>query len=171
MPRIINLKGRDADLALKQIEEKLSKDEPINELQLIYLPLYGSKSGKTVAELLKLALNLAPKVAKGDFELNKLQSLLVLLCGSIVSKEEISEIWEENKMKIEGNTAIEFLHERGIEQGIEQGVVLVAKKLILRNFDLSQISDLTGLSIERLHEIKAKLNHDLANLEIVGSTQ
>ena len=90
-PRIINLKGRDADVALQQIEEKLSKGEPINELQLIYLPLYGSKSGKTVAELLQAALKLTPRVAKEVHELNKLQSLLVLLCGSIVSRDEISK--------------------------------------------------------------------------------
>ena len=170
-PRIINLKGRDADLAIRQIEEKLSKGESINELQLIYLPLYGSKSGKTVAELLKLALKLAPRVAKEDFELNKLQSLLVLLCGSIVSKEEMSRILEDNRMKIEGNTALEILGEWRFEQGIEQGIMLVVKNLIMRNFDLSQISELTGLSMEKLREIKAEMNSDQANLEAVGSIQ
>ena len=171
-PRIINLRGRDADLALGQIEEKLSRGEPINELQLIYLPLYGSGSGKTVAELLKLAMKISTQVAKEAHELNKIQSLLVLLCGSIVKKDEMSKILEENKMKIEGNSALEILTEwateaglrRGMEQGIEQGLTLVAKKMILGKGDFSQISEITGLSMQRIYELEAELNNEHVGL-------
>ena len=166
-PRIINLKDRDADTALEQMEERLSKGEPINELQLIYLPLYGSKSGKTVAELLERAIRLAPEAAKEGHELNKLQSLQVLLCGSIVKKDEIYRILEENMIKIEGNAAIEALTEwgikkgieRGIEQGIEQGKVIVAQNMILGNIEINQVSTMTGLSLEKLDAIKAELGN------------
>ena len=153
-PRIINLKERDADAALERIEEKLAKGEPINELLLIYLPLYGSRSGRTVAELLKRALRLTPKVAKDGFELNKLQSLLVLLCGSIVKKEDMTKILEESQMKIEGNSVLEILTERGRTQGIEQ----IAQNMLLREDDPSRISEITGLSLERLREIEAGLD-------------
>ena len=196
-PRIINLKGRDADSALNQIEEKLSKGEPVNELQLIYLPLYSSKSGKTVAELLAQAMKLTPRVAKGVFELNKLQSLLVLLCGSIVKKEDMGKILEENMFKIQGNSFLEILkertleameqgHERGLEQGLEQGlekgleqglergleqgVANVAKKMIKRNDDFSLISELTGLSMQKLNELKAELNNVPSDFVASGRT-
>ena len=181
VPRIINLKGRDADTALEQIEEKLSKGEPINELQLIYLPLYGSKSGKTVAELLAQAMKLTPRVAKGVFELNKLQSLLVLLCGSIVKKEDMGKILEENMIKIRGNTALEILTEwaiedglrQGLEQGLEQGeikgIMNVAKKMIMRNDDFSQISEITGLSLQELNELKIEISNEQANMVAVKS--
>ena len=66
-------------------------------------------------------------------------------------------------MKIEGNTAIEYIHEQGVKH--------VAKNLILNNFDLSQISDLTGLSMEELREIGTELNHDKANLAAIGSAR
>ena len=183
-PRIINLKGRDADLALVQIEEKLQKGESVNELQLIYLPLYGSKSGKTVADLLAVALQLTQRVAKNKNERNKLHSLLILLCGSFIKKEDMIKILEENIMKIEGNTAIEVLHERGfeqgltqgleqgltqgLEQGLEQGIVLVAKNLILRNFNFSLISEITGLSIQRLNELIDE-NRDQEGIVAFGS--
>ncbi|MCL2014696.1 MAG: hypothetical protein FWG68_00435, partial [Defluviitaleaceae bacterium] len=44
-PIIICLKERDADEALQNLQAQLKKGEPINELELIYLPLYNSKSG------------------------------------------------------------------------------------------------------------------------------
>jgi len=54
-PKIINLKERDADKVLAEIDKKLQVGDynGINPLEIIYLPLYGSESGKTTAELLE----------------------------------------------------------------------------------------------------------------------
>ena len=108
---------------------------------------------------MKRALELTPMVARDGFELNKLQSLLVLLCGSIVKKDDMTKILEESQMKIEGNSVLEILTERGIEQG----VVRVAQNMILREDDLARISEITGLSLERLREIEAGLDSSHAS--------
>ena len=65
-PKIINLKERDADKTLVEIDRKLKAGENINELEIIYLPLYDSKGGKTTSELLDIAIKLTPKVVKDD---------------------------------------------------------------------------------------------------------
>ena len=39
--------------------------------------------------------------------------------------------------------------------------------MILRNDDLSQIAEITGLSLEKLYEIKAELSNDQMNLVAV----
>ena len=100
-PKIINLKNRDADKVLTEIEKKIQTGEHnnINALEIIYLPLYGSPSGKNTADLLDTVIKLAPKVAKDDkHKQNKIQDLLILLTGSFVSVEELNKILEENML-------------------------------------------------------------------------
>ena len=67
-PKIIYLKDRNADAVLAEIERKIKagEQEKINELEIIYLPLYGSLSGKTTPELLDAAIKLTPQVVKED---------------------------------------------------------------------------------------------------------
>ena len=54
--------------------------------------------------------------------------------------------------------------EQGRELGIMQGIVNVAKKMILRNDDFFQISEITGLSPQKLNELKAELNNEQTDL-------
>ena len=92
-PKIINLKDRDADKVLAEIERKIDagKHDSINALEVIYLPLYGSISKKTTKDLLDIAIKLTPKVVKNDKQKqNKMHDLLILLTGSFVSDEELS---------------------------------------------------------------------------------
>ena len=54
-PKIINLKDRDADKALAEIDRKLKagKHEEINELEIIYLPLYNSVSDNELNKIME----------------------------------------------------------------------------------------------------------------------
>jgi len=118
-PKIINLKERNADETLKTINGKLEAGEhdSINILELIYLPLYGSKSGKSAAELLDTAIKLTPQVAKDDKQKqNKLQDLLILLTSTFISDEERNKILEANMLRLEGNPAVKTLEDRGRNQ-------------------------------------------------------
>jgi hypothetical protein len=154
-PKIINLKERDADKELMEIERKLRTGEPVNELQLIYIPLYGSNSGKTTADLLDMALKLAPSVAKNDKEkYGKLQSLMILLNSTFVSEEELNLILEANYMVLEGNRAVKVLTDIGRKQGLEQTV----KNMLRRGRNIEEISEDTGLSIARITELQDELS-------------
>ena len=58
-------------------------------------------------------------------------------------------------MKIEGNSVLEILTERRIVQ--------IARNMILRDDDLPRISEITGLSLEKLREIEAGLDGSQAD--------
>ncbi|MCL2049535.1 MAG: hypothetical protein FWG87_12520 [Defluviitaleaceae bacterium] len=153
-PKIINLKERDADKELTDIHKKLQTGEKINELILLYLPLYGSKSGKTTAELLDTAIKLTPRVARDDTEkCNKLQSLMLLLNSTFLSDEELFKIMEANRMVLEDNRAVRVLADMGRRQGLEQAVV----NMLRRGRDIQEISEDTGVEISRIIELQSEL--------------
>ena len=176
-PKIINLKERDADKVLEEIEAKLKReesgesgesgeDESINELLLIYLPLHGSSSGKTTADLLDTAIKLTPRVTKGDEEKKaKIHSLMILLSSTFVTDDELNKILEENSMYLENNRAVRVLEERGMRKGFSQGMAQgmlrleqTAKNMLRGGLSLQQILEYTGLEYKRLLELQAELD-------------
>jgi len=155
-PKMINLKERDADKILFEIDKKIKAGERlnINELQLIYLPLYGSESGKTTAELLDTAIKLAPLLAKDDaVKQRKLQDLIILLTSTFVSDEELSKILEANMIRMEDNRAVRVLG----NLARKQREIEIAINMLRDGDDAPKISRITGLSIERINELQAEM--------------
>ena len=154
-PKIINLKERDADKVLEDIETTLKKGESINELLLIYLPLYGSSSGKTTSELLDTAIKLTVKATRDDeTKMEKIHSLVILLSSTFVADEEFNRILEENSMYLENNRAIRLLEKRGMTRGLEQA----AKNMLRRGRSVQEVLEDTGLEHKRLLELQAELD-------------
>jgi len=155
-PKIINLKDRDADKVLAVIDKKLKAGEQksINELEIIYLPLYGSKSGKTTPQLLDTVIKLVPKVIEDDKQKrNKLHDLLILLTGSFVTDTELNTILEANMRVLEDSPAVRVLEDRGRNQM----VVEIAQNMLEGGEDYSKISRFTGLDVDRI----AKLHNEM----------
>ena len=155
-PKIINLKDRDADKVLAKIDKKLKAgvQKSINELEIVYLPLYGSKSGKTTSQLLDTAIKLVPKVVEDDKQKrNKLHDLLILLAGSFVTDTELNTILEANMRILEDSPAVRVLEDRGVRKGIEQ----TARNMLLDGDDFSKISRITGLDVDRIAELQNEL--------------
>ncbi|MCL2378842.1 MAG: hypothetical protein FWC77_06925 [Defluviitaleaceae bacterium] len=155
-PKIINLKERNADKVLVEIDKKLQAGEDINinELEIIYLPLYGSESGKTTAELLDTAIKLTPHIAKNDkIKQRKLQDLLILLTSTFVSDEERNKILEANMLQLENNPAVKTLEERGRSKE----KIMIAINMLQDGDDASKVSRITGLSLTRVAELQAEL--------------
>ena len=67
-----------------------------------------------------------------------------------VMNEERSILNKSNRLARE--TGIK----QGLEQGIEQGLRLTAENLLKDNKDISYISEITGLSAEKIKEISSK---------------
>jgi uncharacterized protein YerC len=155
-PKIINLKDRDADKALAEIDRKLKaeKHHEINELEIIYLPLYSSASGKTTADLLDLAIKLTPQIVKNDKKKQeKLQDLLILLTGSFISESELNKVMEANMRILEDTTGFRLIEARGRNQrDIE-----IAQNMLRRGRNYQEISEDTGLSIEKIDELAKEL--------------
>ena len=156
-PKIINLKDRDADKVLAEIDRKLNAGEhdSINELEVIYLPLYGSKSGKSTADLLDIAIKLTPKVAGEDKnKRHKLQDLLILLTSTFISEEERNKVWEANMRILEDNPAIKWLEDRGRNQR----EIEIASNMLRRGRNtVQEISEDTGLDVERIIDLQKEL--------------
>lgn len=155
-PKIINLKDRDADTVLAEIKQKLNAgdNDGINPLEVVYLPLYGSKSGKTTSELFDSALKLVPKFAKDDTQKQrKVRDLMILLVGSFLSNEEIIKILEANMVNLENNSAVRVLEDRG--------VMKVARNLLRRGRDVQEISEDTGLAVDKILELQNELKGEL----------
>jgi len=155
-PKIINLKKRDADKVIAEIERKINAGEQadINPLEIIYLPLYGSKSKKTTAELLDTAIKLTPKVASDDKnKRNKLCDLLILLTATFVSDEELNRILEANMFNLENNRAVRVLEARGEARGDLQRAIKVARKMLQAGEDYTKISTFTELDMDRIAEL------------------
>jgi len=155
-PKIINLKERDADEALAEIDKKIKAGEQssINELLLIYLPLYSSKSGKSTADLLDIAVKLAPQVVTNDkYKKNKLHDLLILLTGTFVSDKELNQILEANMRILENSPAVRVLEDRGrLQEKID-----IASNMLHAGEDYSKISRFTGLDVERILVLEKEL--------------
>jgi len=152
-PKIINLNDRDADKTLAEIDRKIKAGEhsSINELEIIYLPLYNSPSGKSTADLLDIAIKLTPQVIKDDKQKkNKLHDLLILLTGTFVTDTELNTILEANMRVLEDSPAVRVLEDRGMNKGRLQEKADIALNMLQAGEDYSRISLFTGLDLDRI---------------------
>ena len=157
-PIIIDLSKRSADEVLESIE----KGKVVSELELIYLPLYSSKN-KTKEELFEKVISLVSKTE--NINRNKIFAFQILLMSTLVDREKLLNILEENMFKLENNPAIDFFVEKGVqrgiqkgvEQGIEEGVeknkLETAVKMFKANFPLATISQILEMPIEWVENV------------------
>ena len=154
-----------------EIKRKLATGAPVNELELIYLPLYNGNS-KTVAQRLKEVIVLAPQVAKDKNQSQKLMLLASLLTNKFVPEEEYQEIWEGIKMLAEELFIIKFARADGIAEGKAEGIAegeargiteekrRLALKLLQRGYDVATILELVEITEDELDELMELIKKD-----------
>ena len=158
-PKIIDLSERDADAILVAINRKIQAGEQdkINPLELIYLPLYGSKSGKTTPILLDTAIKLTPEIVKDKQKKNKLHDLLILLTSTFVSDDELNKILEDNMRILEDSPAVRVLESRGENRGMNKKMIEIASNMLRDGDDVQKVSRNTGLDLSRVAELQEEL--------------
>ena len=99
----------------------------------------------------------------------KLHSLLILLTGKFADKEEFRKVLEANGMIFEDNVAVQVIEEMGFEKGFEMGFEMgfkkgfemgreeVAREMITKDYDVAEISAITGLHLESVERMKAEI--------------
>jgi len=148
---------------LKEINKKLKdgKCSEINILEIIYLPLYGSASGKTTSDLLDEAIKLTSKAIGDKHKQHKLQDLLILLTVSFIGSEELNKILEANMKILEDSPVIKFFEDRFLTQGLTQGrnqtMIEIATNMLQRGRNIQEVSEDTGLDISKVAELQAEL--------------
>ena len=154
-PIIVQCSEIDADAMLARLKKAVEEEQPINELEAIYLPLFHSNI-HTPTELFRESAKLARKMQADDRAKQKILALLITLCGKVVDLSQLDIVLEE--LKVMGNVLVEHLigvgKERGIELGAERKQEETAKKMIAKGYDSLEIIEITGLSLERLKELR-----------------
>ena len=155
---------------LAKLKTNLAEGREVNELELVYLPLFGSKK-YSPTELFRESTVLIKDLKVEDERKYKLFALSVVLAGKVVDEEQLELFWEE--VKNMGNVILEYAEKRGMKIGEERGIELgkeigkelgkelgkehmaeeIARILITKGYDLGEINEVTGVSLERLREM------------------
>jgi len=171
-PIIINFGKYDADVILEKMKEQVAKGEALNELELIYLPLFKSEKYNPV-ELLTESIRLINAAKMEDIQKLKISALAIVLSNKLIDANILEELWRELKMmriKI-----LEYAVEQGIQEGIEEGIekgrkegeekgtMKIALKMLKRGKALTEILEDTELSEEAVRELAASNNIEIRN--------
>jgi hypothetical protein len=114
--RILDMSEKDADYKLYELKQKITDNQEINELEIVFLPLMRSKKEKV--ELLKEAIELEKQLNVDINIKEKIIAMTLVAADKMVEREQLKNIWEEIKML----KVIEFAREKGIEEGMEKGI-------------------------------------------------
>ena len=145
---------RSGKTTLKKIKDNLDKGESINELEVVYLPLYNNP-GMTYEDVFKAIIELLPKITPDKQEQELLLTLSALLVNKFVAEEEYKSILEAIKMAYEDITMFKILEENGALKKARE----MAKKLFEYGISIEIIKDTSGLSDSELLEIQGELRH------------
>jgi len=129
----------------------LEKGEPVNELELIFLPLMKSRLSKT--ELLRRTIELEKELPEKELR-NKVRELTLILADKIVDEKILDELWEELCMF----KVVKYAEEKGMEKGLEKGKETVAKNMLSLGIDDELIIKATGLDQSIIDKLKKSLS-------------
>ena len=153
-PIVFDCTEINADEVLEKLKRQIENGEPVNELEIIYLPLFKSERYKPT-ELLKEAAAIV-KMSKMEDEMKaKVISLSLVASNKIVDKDVLKSIWEEFRimMKLKVlEVAEEIGVEKGIELGVEKGKYEVAESMMADGDSIEKISRNTKIPINDLAE-------------------
>ena len=165
-PTIVNLGELDGDAALVEIKRKVANGEEINELELIYLPLYKSKK-KPIDIVVDEVIPLVKEVKKDTDTVQVVTGLLALVVNKfIVDEEDNKRLQEVLEMidyeelvlfKAMKNKGIRQGREEGFEQGFEQGQKALVRELLKNGFSYDVIKRSASLTKKDLMEIKEEV--------------
>ena len=153
-PIVVQCSTIDADVMLARLKQDIADGKTINELELVYLPLFNSVKFSPT-ELFKESTGLIKNLQIDDNSKRKLYALSVALVGKIVDESAIRTILEEVNM--EGNVIIKVAEEIGEERGAERRQEEIVKKMIHEGCKTSDIIKFTGIDVDRLDELRNDL--------------
>ena len=136
------IKGRNADEVLERTHNEIACGNPVNELELIFVPLMESRL--PVQDLLLETIKLEKQIKDENLR-NKVIALTMVMSNRLVEADLLERIWEEMKMlKI-----LKYAEDKGKEQGIVIGIEQGIEKGLEKGFEKGRIEEKRVL-IERL---------------------
>ena len=158
-PIIVQCSNIDADVMLDRLQSDISEGKPVNELELVYLPLFNSDKFSPT-ELFKESTKLIRDLQVDDNQKQKIYALSIVLASKVVEQNQLDKALKE--VILMGNIIIETAEKMGEKRGEKRKMEETAQNLILMGFDSLDIIKATGISIERLAEIREALRGEEA---------
>ena len=127
---------------LEYIENKYYNNDELTRREKIFLMFKESNR-----EILK-------EISKGDKIMDKIYKRL----DKLSEDEALSLLYDEKEREEEKRRAeIEYAEEHGLNKGISEGEnkksIEIAKRMLDKNLDIKEISEITGLSIEEIKKL------------------
>ena len=136
-PKVVNLNKRDGQATLKRIREKLDRGEPVNPLEIVYVPLYNN-SGVSYEDVYKEIIQLVPRVTPDKYEQERLLLLSALLTNKFVEKNEYRRILGAIKLVLKDNMLFKLIEEEKTREYAIRFLELgVSADIIKKGLDLS----------------------------------
>jgi predicted transposase/invertase (TIGR01784 family) len=132
-------------LALNKSEDKEDLKNTLKKLFEIVFNFKDINERKRLKNLISLYIEEAIKVKNKEELLDFIDNFNM---EADMYSLTLDHIWEKEYEK-----GIEKGREEGREEGIEKGKLELAKRMLLANLDIQQISEITGLSIKELKEL------------------
>ena len=146
-PIIVQCSKIDADAILARLKRAVAENRPINELEAIFLPLFHSENFTPTQLFVESKKQITAMQADTKHK-QKVMALLLTLAGKVADKEQLDAVAEE--VKNMGNVIIEYFEERGEKRRQEE----IAEKLLALGIDTMDIIEATGVSPERIREMR-----------------
>ena len=154
-PIIVQCSEIDADSILNRLKKDIADGKVINELELVYLPLFHSTKFSPT-ELFKESTRLIKELQIDDDLKRKIYALSIVLANKVVEQEKLDEALKEVIMM--GNIIIETAEKmgekRGEKMGAERREEEIVKNMLSKGMDALDIIEVTGLSVDRIRKIR-----------------
>ena len=168
-PIVVNCAEYDADIILAKLKEQATRGEPLNELELIYLPLFKSEQYNPV-ELLTESIRLINAAKMEDTQKLKISALAIVVSNKLVDADILDELWKE--LKIMRLKILEYAVEQGIQEGMEIGreegmeaskkeITQINKLYIKEKKSPNEIAKNLNISLERVEAVLIELGYEL----------
>lgn len=136
--RIIQLKGRDADLLIRMVDEKKSKGAALTKMDLVSLLLTPLMTGSLkIKERIIKSLEILQESdgCVSQLEMEKMQAVLYTFADKFLDKDDLSKVKEVITMTKLGQMLVNDGIEQGIGQGLEQGLERGICAMVLDNLE------------------------------------
>jgi hypothetical protein len=120
-PTIIDFATRDGRKRLAEIRQAVASGDPVNLIELVFLPLYGRERGNARIDLAEQVVRFEIDLFKKKQFSDKLLAATLIMSNKLLGKERINELWEEIKMLDIIEVALEKGEETGFKKGEETG--------------------------------------------------
>lgn len=121
-PIIIDFTERDGWKRLKEIRQAVASGEPVNLMELVFVPLYGKEQDVVREDLAKEAIRFDIELCKAEKISKTLLAVALIFANKLLSKTFINDIWEEINMLDIIEVAMEKGEETGFKKGEETGL-------------------------------------------------